>query len=180
MTVSVKVAAGVTVNVADSQPETEIDGIDVILNIGSTRSNLSPDCIGTFSANTNETPVGAAVKALSIVRTLNCIAGVTAAAVAVETVIEVVKGTSVASASVTPTFRDTRLAVCAVGLVVTPEATVTEHLECAFSRAAAVSLSVADAVAEFVPEEVNVVVPQPLTVGVASVPNTKFGNKSDM
>jgi hypothetical protein len=149
----------------------------LVTNIGSTKEILSPVCSAVFSTNVNVTDDDAAVTGVLISSRLLSNAGV-AADTAVEDVMALVD-TSVASANVTPTIRLESSAACAPVLVVTPVPTVTVHRVAASSSAtAAVNVREAVLVPEALPVTENVVLPQPLMLGVASEPSVKSGTVS--
>jgi hypothetical protein len=178
----------VAVNVVVSHPsqvvERAVDVVSAIANVGSVSFTLSPIFNGTFNANVNDIADGAALTSLSIVNTLCCTAGViTATSVDADAAIDDAVISS-ACAKVTAAVRKLSFpfpAVCASMLVVTPVTTLTSHIvPASIVAAAAVSVSVAVCVAEFVPPTLNVVVPHPLFVNApdGSVPNVNVGSTS--
>ena len=182
-------AATVGVNVVDPQsmmvrwPAVEIP---VMVNVGSFNTMVSAGewTRRMLRANVKAITVGASVTGVSILSTLCMNSGVAGFTTAVDNVIAVVLAIFLASASVTPTFRDASLALCSVALVVTPVSIATVHrVSASIAFDAAVSVRVAVAVPEFATVTVlpNAVASPSLhpsiTTGADGVPaNVNVGN----
>ena len=180
---SVSVAATVAdpvtpvVNVVVPQPLKVGVARPAIVNVGSTSAMESAECTsGTFSANVNDTAVLAEVTAFAMLNVLCLNSGVPGTATAVDAV-TCTEEISLACASVTAVVRVARSAFCAIGLVVTPVATVTTHRTCdAMSAPPAVSVTFAVAVPDALAAAVKVVLPHPVLLGVGIVPRVNVGS----
>ena len=133
--------AAVNVNVAVAVPVLVPAAVNVVVphpltdnapklpspNVGNTSTIVSAAFMGTFSANVTAREVVATVTGIAITRTLYVTAGV-GNTILVDTAIEfVVEDISLASASVTPTFREAELLTWANLLVVIPDTIVILH-----------------------------------------------------
>jgi len=153
---------------------------DVSVNVGSTRAMVSVVCSsGALSSNVYEIDVAVDVTGFATCKALADIAGTT---VTVDVAI-FTAAMSVTSPSrkVTAAVRELQFTTCAVLLVVTPVAMVTEHSSYALSTAVpAASVSVASASPVLAAVAVKTVLPHPLSAGDPSVPNWNAGSTKAM
>jgi hypothetical protein len=185
--VSVSVAVAVsefvaaTVNAVVPHPADMVgsDG-DASVNVGSTSAMVSVSSSrAVLSSNVYEIDDGDHVSGVAISSALVVSAGIT---VTVDVVIftAAISVTSL-SRNVTAAVRELQFTTCAVLLVVTPVAIVTEHSWYAFSTAVpAASVSVAVVCPVLAAVAVNTVLLHPLSAGDPSVPNWKSGSTSAM
>lgn len=144
----------------------------VPVTLGSTKVILSQDANATSAANLKDTEEAVEAVVVAMVSWDVVIVGKT-------TAVDVVIAAAAAfpAAAVKATVRVFRLAACTAAGLVTPVATVTVHATYAVSVAvAAVNVSVAVDVPELALATVQVVVPHPVLVTEARVPNVKLGS----
>jgi hypothetical protein len=171
--VAVPEFAATTVNVVVPHPLFTGVAKEVNLKVGRTNATLSLTFSGAFNLNLYVIDDAFHVTGFAIVNTLFVTAGVTTS---VDVVIAVA-AIFVAPTSTTAAVLVFRLAACAVAGVVIPLAIFTVHCARApINAVAAVNVTAAVAAPEFEAAAVKVVDPQPLIVGVAKLPRTKFGS----
>jgi hypothetical protein len=159
------------VKVVEPQPEATVGVLRVpMVNVGSSSAMVSVSSSrAVFSSNVYEIDAPVDVMESATTSILVVSAGST---VTVDVVIfTAAMSVTSLSANVTAAVRELQFTTCAVLLVVTPDAIVTEHSSYAFSTAVpAASVSVAAAVPVFELLAVNTVVPHPSRMGVPSEP----------
>jgi hypothetical protein len=173
--VAVEVPELLTAPVNEVDPQPLVVGVDkeVRGKSGNTSKIVSAGVTSALDVNRNVIDVAVNVTGSSIVNTLF----VTAEATTSVDVVIAVAAIFVAPTSTTAAVLVFRLAACAVAGVVIPLAIFTVHCARApINAVAAVNVTAAVAAPEFEAAAVKVVDPQPLIVGVAKLPRTKFGS----
>jgi hypothetical protein len=174
LAVAIPVFAPAALKVVVPHPlDTRTVGDPVRVNIGNTNTTESvPDARGVFNVNVNEMDDGVAGMGLAMTKML-CVTAVVA------TTDEASKATATTlseAAKVAATVRDASFKPCGTELVVTPVATLIIHCVRGTNVAvAAVNVRVAVALPELAPAAVKLVVPHPVSTGVARVPKTNWG-----